>query len=533
MLVHTRSLVRHSLVITTLCAALTTSAAAEEIARGVVYEDRNANSQRDAGEPGLVGIRVSNGAQIVRTDAEGRYALPVTEDSVVYVLKPRDYMTPLNADNLPQFYYVYMPAGSPKMKYGGVPATGALPASIDFPLIRSEEPNKFDVVFFGDTQPYSQEQVDFIGHDIVEELIGVNAAFGVTLGDVVGDHLNLFEPLNRTIAHIGIPWHYVMGNHDIDYDALDDGRSDDTFTRVYGPPYYSFDYSAVHFIVIDNVHYRGKPADKANGGYYAELGEKQLAFLANDLKDLQPDQFIVLMFHIPIWEVKDLDQLFALLKPFRFTLSLAAHTHTHINRFIDADGGWQGQGIHHHLVAGTTCGSWWKGVPDEYGIPHTMMRDGTPNGYIIATFEADTYKWRYKVARRPADFQMAIFTPEAVECGQSAQTEVVANVFNGTNRSTVKMRVRGHGDWITMKPDERSDPYYAALKDLEADTAYKLPGSSLPGLATSTHIWVANLPADLPAGSHLIEVQTTDMFNQSYTGYRIFRVTPGEQTLGS
>lgn len=447
--------------------AFSSAFATDDRARGVVYEDRNANGQRDADEPGIANVRVSNGADIVRTDAEGRYELPVVDDSVVFVLKPRDYATPLNELNLPRFHYIHMPDGSPELKYGGVAATGPVPASVDFPLIRRPEPNKFNVVFFGDTQPYSQAEVDYIAHDIVEELIGIDAAFGVTLGDIVGDDLDLFEPLNQTIAHIGIPWHNVLGNHDIDFDAVVDERSDDTFTRVYGPPYYSFDYGPVHFLVLDNVYYRGAPEDKSKinrGNYHAQLGEAQLRFIANDLRDLPPDQFIVLLFHIPIWQNKDLDQLFELLKPFRYTLSIAAHYHTHRQHFIDAEGGWQGEGSHHHLVAGTTSGSWWKGVPDEYGIPHTMMRDGTPNGYIIATFEGDTYKWRYKAARRPADFQMSIFTPEAVVVGKTAQTEVVANVFNGTTRSTVKMRVRGHGDWITMNPDERSDPYYAALK---------------------------------------------------------------------
>jgi hypothetical protein len=83
-----------------------------------------------------------------------------------------------------------------------------------------------------------------------------------------------------------------------------------------------------------------------------------------------------------------------------------------------------------------------------------------------------------------------------------------------------------------MQPDERSDPYFAALKELEANTEFKLPGGRLPKLETSTHIWVASLPADLPVGSHLVEVETTDMFGQCYTGYRIFRVTASEQDLG-
>jgi hypothetical protein len=40
----------------------------------------------------------------------------------------------------------------------------------------------------------------------------------------------------------------------------------------------------------------------------------------------------------------------------------------------------------------------------------------------------------------------------------------------------------------------------------------------------STHMWQANLPVDLPAGTHKVTVRTTDMFGQEWTAHRIFRV---------
>src|SRR5690554_2898977 len=61
-------------------------------ARGVVYQDRNGNGVRDEGEPGLAGIRVSNGVDIVATDDQGRYEIEINaDDAIIFVLKPRGY----------------------------------------------------------------------------------------------------------------------------------------------------------------------------------------------------------------------------------------------------------------------------------------------------------------------------------------------------------------------------------------------------------------------------------------------------------
>ena len=69
---------------------------------------------------------------------------------------------------------------------------------------------------------------------MVAELVGTDAKFGVTLGDIMNDNLSLFSSLNRTVALIGIPWYNVIGNHDLNFEALDE-HSDETFERIYGP----------------------------------------------------------------------------------------------------------------------------------------------------------------------------------------------------------------------------------------------------------------------------------------------------------
>ena len=495
-----------------------------DYARGLVFHDSNGNGRRDGGERGLAGIRVSNGRQVVKTDRRGRYRLPVDDDTIVFVIKPRGWMTGLSEDNLPRFHYIHKPNGSPDFKYPGVAPTGPLPESINFPLRPHKEPSHFKALLFGDPQPTTQQEIDYLAHDVVEECVGTDALFGVTLGDLVGDDPSLFESLARTVGLIGVPWYNVPGNHDMNYDCPDDSCSTETFQRVFGPPYYSFDFGPVHFIVLDDVIWEGPGEKNERGHYRPGLGEEQLEFVRNDLALVPKGQLVVLMMHIPIVEDnEDKAELFGILEKHPHTLSLSAHWHTQRHYFLTPADGWHGAQPHHHLVNVTACGSWWTGAPDEYGLPHTTMRDGAPNGYSIITFRGNEYSIEYKAARRPADDQMSIYAPEEVAAADAGDTEVLVNVFAGSERSRVAMRLGDAGRWVSMEHLMQEDPYYVLLK--EAEAGEKPPsGKTLPKVRESPHIWRAKLPFNPPAGTHLIHVRTTDMFGQTYTGRRVIRV---------
>ena len=76
-------------------------------AKGIVYNDVNGNRKLDDGEAGIPGIRVSNGRQIVKTNDQGAYSLLIDNDDIIFVIKPRDWVTPLNKNKLPQFFYIH------------------------------------------------------------------------------------------------------------------------------------------------------------------------------------------------------------------------------------------------------------------------------------------------------------------------------------------------------------------------------------------------------------------------------------------
>jgi len=492
-----------------------------ETAKGVVFHDTNGNGSRDAGEKGLAGIRISNGVEIVKTDENGNYSIPVSNDAIVFVIKPRGWRTPIADNQTPQFFYIHKPAGSPPLKYQGVAPTGELPESIDFPLYAQEEPDEFRAILFGDPQPRDQKEIDYIAHDVVEELVGTDASFGVTLGDILFDDLSLFESQARSIALLGIPWYNVIGNHDINYDAKNDRTSDETFERHFGPAYYSFDYGTVHFVVLDDVEWY-IPEGTSKGRYRGGLGQAQIEFVKKDLSLIPDDQLVVMMMHIPLVDVGDRQELFRLIEKRPFCISISGHTHHHEHRFITQEDGWQGPEPHHHIINVTVSGSWWSGASDDRSIPHSMCADGTPNGYSIISFNGTDYSLEYKAAGRSADYQMSIHAPEEIATTALADAQVFVNVFNGSSKSTVDMRI-GSGDWHAMEQTRQNDPSFVQIVETEKLLTTK-PWRNLPAPKPSTHLWRAPLPLSLSAGSHLIEVRSTDMFGQKSTGRRILRV---------
>lgn len=509
-----------SLAASLVCPALSL---AQTEATGIVFVDENENQIFDEGERPLEGIRISNGLEIVKTDVDGRYTLPIDDDTQIFVIKPRNYRTLLSDDMLPRFYYTHKPNGSPDSRFAGVEPTGPLPESVDFPLYPQSEPDQFRAVLWADPQPRNMREIEYITHDVIEELIGVDAAFGVTLGDIMFDDIGLFEEQNSRVALIGIPWYNVIGNHDLNMDAKVDELSDETYERVFGPNYYSFDYGPTHFIVLDTVHWYWND-DEDKGTYRGGIDDAQLEFVKNDLEFVPEDQLIVLLMHIPL-TVGQMDdgeraKLFELMDDREFTLSISGHTHYQEHVFVGSDMGWNGPEKHHHVINVTVSGSWWSGAPDEYGIPHTMMRDGAPNGYSFITFDGNEYSIEFKAARRPASHQISIYTPEKVSEDKADDLEVIVNVFAGSEKSTVEMQV-GSSGWTEMTRFDGEDPYFADLKRAE-ESENPPNGRKLPGIRKETpHLWKAALPSGLQPGAHLISVRTTDMWGQKYEAERV------------
>lgn len=489
--------------------------------KGYVFEDNNQNGHKERRENGISGVAVSNGREVVMTNGNGEYILPMKPDRPVFVIKPSGYQTPVDKNNLPQFYYLHKPQGSPDHKFEGVAPSGKLPRSIDFGLIPSKEEDTFKALIFGDPQAYSKQQIDFFAKGVVSEVENIKGfSLGISLGDLVGDNPDLFEPYIKTVKKIGLPWYNVMGNHDMNFGVEADSLSDESFEKHFGPATYSFNYGKTHFIVLDDILY---PDPRDEKGYWGGFTEEQLEFIKNDLEHVPKDILVVLAFHIPISEVDDRDlfrdedrqQLFDLLKDFPYTLSLSAHTHMQRQDFFSKEDGWEQEKPHHHYNVGTTSGDWYSGKLDQNGVPIATMRDGTPKGYAILSVKGNNYEIDYKVVGEPKEYQMNIFIPKVVQKGKRTTAGLYANFFIGSEKDKLRFRV-DNGKWQPMTYVNDYDPSYLHLLH-EWDFAEELPKGRRPRDAdASRHLWRAPVPSNLEPGNHKVEIQATDMFDRTF-----------------
>ncbi|WP_375463185.1 calcineurin-like phosphoesterase C-terminal domain-containing protein [uncultured Methylobacterium sp.] len=513
---------------------------------GIVFEDRSGTGRRQPGDAGIADVMVSNGRDVVRTDREGRYALPVEDGSVIFVVKPAGWRVACDGNNLPRFSYIHQPGGTRpdlELRFRGIDPTGPLPASVDFGLTRAEEASAFDVILFTDPQPESAAELGYVRDTAVAGVLGTRAAFGMTTGDIMFDDLALYPRYNRLIGGVGIPWWHIGGNHDLNFEAPDAGESRETFKRVYGAPYYAFHHGAALFLMLDNVRYLGVATDRPGQGgrYEGRFGERQLAFVANVLRGTPPDRLVVVAMHIPLVTdtapsdpantTADRDALLALLAG-RPSLSVAGHTHTTEHHYLGVDG------AHHHHVLTAVSGSWWSGPLDRRGIACADSRDGNPNGYHVLSVDGARYATRLVPAAEPEramriclesqfhgrnpevarDYTVQQLLGSPIPAEAAGATDLVVNVFDGGPKTRVTCRI-GDRPPMAMRQVRRPDPFVEQVYARNAAT--KKPWVKAE---PSTHIWTMRLPADLSPGTHRASVEVIDEYGRPRTDAMLIEV---------
>lgn len=501
-------------------------------ARGVVFEDRNGNGRREASEPGIPAVAVSNQEEVVLTDGEGRYELPAREESFIFVSQPSGYRVPVGERWLPSFYHLHQPTGTPSslgLLYPGVEPTGPLPASIDFALLPDPQAERFRALAFSDTQPTDERALKFIREKVVLEARSLGAAFAFVAGDVAFDDLSLYDAYTRAMAGLGIPVWHVPGNHDLNHESPDDRYSLETYKRYFGPPYYSFNHGAVHFVMLDNVEYLGREAGAARGRYRGFLDERQLAWLANDLKHVDRSKLVVLVTHIPFAFMRagvpgintmNRERVFALLQDRPHVLLVSGHLHSVSRYYLGPESGWAGATPLTQQLLPAISGSWWMG-PWEGGSPVAPQRDGTPNGYVVYTFDGNRYSPRFRAAGR-ADGQLRVHVeafPGSPGPGRNDGSNgtngdnglwLRVNFFAGCELSRIEAQI-DDAPAILLEPVTAEDPWYRRLYARLANE-----GIAVPAPGRTSHLWETRLPSGLAPGLHRVKLKATDPFGHTF-----------------
>jgi Icc protein len=314
---------------------------------GTVYDDANANGRRDPGEAGLAGVVVSDGAAVVASAADGTYRFDSTGGRV-FVVTPGD-----------------------RRAVGSFFRDAA--ATLDFGLAPSAVRATWRFAHLSDTH------VDATNVGRLRDAFGLaggqGADFALVSGDLVKDALRVGEAEARAeldlyaaeTARASVPVRNVLGNHDVFGIEREKSRVAEThpaygkrmYEAMLGPRYYAFNRGRVHFVVLDTVGVDGM-------WYYGFLDADQLAWIRKELAFVPAGTTVVTVGHIPLRSagilreyvedgpartlitvagrtgfrhtVRNVADLEAVLKPYRWTLALQGHAHL-AERLRMEDGG--------------------------------------------------------------------------------------------------------------------------------------------------------------------------------------------------
>lgn len=532
---------------------------ATDIARGNVYADINGDGSRNTAEAGVSDVSVSNGCDVVLTDDSGRYEIPLAPLQILFISQPSGYSVAVDDNNIPAFYYRHYPEGTPDAINGAnvdwqfpvTGATGPLPDSIDFPLsVIDDASTQFEAHAFADPQARSALDQDKLREDLITTLAGnpFSAEFGITVGDVVYDSLELYDRHKNMMALMDMPQWYLPGNHDLNFESPDARFATETYKLHFGPTYYSFNYGNVHFIALNNVEYAGANQRLDDGGRYrGYIHDDQLYWLRRNLANVPSDRLIVIASHIPLVSeaidgsgneaasgprTENFAELLDILAPFEYIYGIAGHDTSNSWKVeVGHSHGWHGQPWIAHTLAQVRGNGWHTGPEDLRGVNDAMMQDGTPNGFYLLRFDDIDVTPQFMPFPYGADANRHLrimLDPPLIEPaegsvnrGHLAQgTQVVVNLFDGGARDKVWMSLNS-GDRQPMTYSVRTDPFVERLYE-------QLQGSDHPiGTPTrSAHIWQLPMPDDLAPGVHRLEIYSEDEFDQHRHGTFSFEITP-------
>lgn len=258
--------------------------------RGTVFLDRNGNGLKDAGEPGIAGVVVSDQARSVRTNASGEFLLEGGRGyGLVYVSVPDGYQT-------------IGPFWKPVDQ-----------AAVAFPLAAAPRRADFTFIHASDTH---LDSTSLPRMRRLQALVdSIRPAFVIITGDLVRDALRVSDTVAtarydlyvKEQARISRPVWTAPGNHEIfgierqkSHVRADHPLYARNMYRHYlGPDYYSFNYGGVHFVALNSEDYDDQ-------WYYGHIDSLQLAWLKEDLSFVPDSTPVVTFNHIPLFSAVEI-----------------------------------------------------------------------------------------------------------------------------------------------------------------------------------------------------------------------------------
>ncbi|MCI0706427.1 MAG: calcineurin-like phosphoesterase family protein [Ignavibacteriae bacterium] len=436
---------------------------------------------------GLANVTVSDGVSVAQTKSDGTFDfISDSRQPFVFLSLPSGYTIPTNPTGTALFYqllkansgeataeFILDPLPTPDTKHAFLQL--ADPQTLD-----AADVARFHAETVPDVQATAKRMSD-------------TPLFGVGCGDLMFDRLEFFPDYEKAVKWMGIPCFQVVGNHDVEVDQKTDEGSIRTFSRYFGPTYYSFNRGDIHYVVLDDIFWFG--------GYIGYVHQQQLDWLKADLALVEKGKTVVTFIHIPAYNlqfkregqrnapnsvvVTNRELLYRLLEPYK---SYIITGHMHESEYLK-DGGSE---IH---VTGAVCGAWWTGP---------ICHDGTPNGYSVYEASGSELSWQYKSTGLDVNHQLRLYTPKSE---LNPTDELIANVWTADEHWTVAWYENGMKKGMMTRRNGK-DPLSVKLHS--GDTMPKKHSWVEPG--ATDHLFFTKLSQDVKE----IVVEATDRWGRVY-----------------
>ena len=310
------------------------------------------------------------------------------------------------------------------------------------------------VALVGDPQVDNPVEMGYARRSIYRDLRGRrDLDLCIFLGDLVNDNMSLLPESLSVIDSLPFQSFMVPGNHDRDVyrgakssGSMSRPRDLSTWRKLVGYVDTSFVRGNVRFIMMNNVRHAAAGMTDYVGGFTEKQKHWLDSVLVTDVarggkmssgsvdRSRRPSRgkvtpaLTILATHIPFSQMKGRDSVLALIPEHTRILYVSGHTH-----FVSRDDSIP------EVIAGATCGSWWRGVKDSDGVPYALQSCGAPRGYFVAEISRDgDYRLRYRCVGM--DDEVSVWGVR-VECEGAVRPE--DNIVMGKDESegvTVKDR---------------------------------------------------------------------------------------------
>lgn len=268
------------------------------------------------------------------------------------------------------------------------------------------------VALVGDPQVDNPVEMGYARRSIYRDLRGRrDLDLCIFLGDLVNDNMSLLPESLSVIDSLPFQSFMVPGNHDRDVyrgakssGSMSRPRDLSTWRKLVGYVDTSFVRGNVRFIMMNNVRHAAAGMTDYVGGFTEKQKHWLDSVLVTDVarggkmssgsvdRSRRPSRgkvtpaLTILATHIPFSQMKGQDSVLALIPEHTRILYVSGHTH-----FVSRDDSIP------EVIAGATCGSWWRGVKDSDGVPYALQSCGAPRGYFVAEISRDgDYRLRYR-----------------------------------------------------------------------------------------------------------------------------------------